>query len=67
MNPQENRQQPRPLPTVADLARALGVHVVTVYRACNSGEIAAVKLRGTVCIPWREFRRLTGDDTGGVA
>jgi excisionase family DNA binding protein len=58
---------PQPLPTVADLARALGVHVATVYRACNSGEIAAVKIRGTVRIPWREYRRLTGDDTGAVA
>ena len=59
---ENDNSSPKPLPTVADLAAALGVHVATVYRACHAGEIAAVKIRGTVRIPWREFRRLTGTD-----
>ena len=51
--------KPRPLPSVRELAEAVGVHPATVFRAVHDGEILAVKIRGSIRIPWSEFRRLT--------
>ena len=55
-----------PLPTVAETAKAMDVHPATVYRAIHDGEVDARKIRGTYRIPWREYRRLTGDETAGL-
>ncbi len=59
--PRPLRQRPVPLPTVRELADAMGVHPSTCYRGVADGSIAAVKLRGVIRIPWREYRRLTGE------
>jgi excisionase family DNA binding protein len=50
----------RPLPTVQQLADVLGVHRVTIYTAIAEGDIAAIRFRGLLRIPWKEWRRLTG-------
>jgi excisionase family DNA binding protein len=49
----------RPLPTVRQLADVLGVHPITVYKAIAEGDIAAIRFRGRLRIPRREWRRLT--------
>lgn len=62
MNPQNDEAVDpdlRPLPNVQQLAEVLGVHPITVYRAVAEGDVAAVRFRGRLRIPWREWRRLT--------
>jgi excisionase family DNA binding protein len=51
--------EPRPAHRVRELARALNVHPVSVYRRIWAGEIEVVRFGGVVRIPDREFRRLT--------
>ena len=38
---------------VAEAARILGTHSMTLYRAINAGEFPAVKIRGRYVIPAR--------------
>jgi excisionase family DNA binding protein len=64
---QDRSPQPQPLPTVAQLAKVLNVHPATVYRDVQDGKIAAIRIRNVIRIPWREYRRLTGDDAGAAA
>jgi excisionase family DNA binding protein len=64
---QNGSPPPQPLPTVAQLAKVLGVHPATVYRDVQDRKIAAIRIRNAIRIPWREYRRLTGDDTAGAA
>lgn len=52
--------EPRPARRVRDLARALDVSPVSVYRAIATGEVEAVRIGGAIRIPDRVFRKLTG-------
>lgn len=52
-----------PLPTAHDLAKAIGVSPVSIYRWVKAGTIDAVVLGPkTIRIPWSTFRRLTGTE-----
>jgi len=46
------------LVTVAEAAKILGKHIVTIYRWHEAGQVMAVKLGGILFIPVSELERL---------
>ena len=60
--PQPLLNEPRPTHRVQELARAIRLHPITVYRLIADGEIRAVRIGHAIRIPDSEFRRLTGDE-----
>jgi hypothetical protein len=52
----------RPLPSVADLAKARGTHPMTEYREIQRGHTRCIRVGRTIRIPWSEFYRLVGEE-----
>lgn len=57
----DDPKQPRPARRVRELAVALDVHPVSIYRAIAIGQIKATRIGGILRIPDPEYRRLTGE------
>jgi excisionase family DNA binding protein len=53
--------------SAAEIARMFGISRMTVYRAINSGELAAVRIRGRLFVPDRAVEALVEAAVAGQA
>lgn len=58
------RTVPEPLMNVREVARALGVSTATVYRLCNSGRLAHVRVANSVRVWPEDLRAFVGERSG---